>query len=614
MGERLWQLDGVTIHGSDRARLNDVTLTLRDGITAIIGDSGAGKTSLLNLLVGFERPSTGRVDSRLPENNGQLGMFWSPDKHGLWPHMTALQHITAVETDVANAKRLLDEFDLSDKATALPDTLSQGERSRLSVARAIAAEPIVLVMDEPLVNVDPARVDKYWDAIRRHMESSGIRSLVFSTHDPAKVLAHAEQVICLKDGCVLYDGNVDPLYRQPQTKELAECLGETNWFDPQALTIWFGDANQSQCVRPEQIAIVKDETSNITVKRATFAGSVARAELVHPNLEEPRTILHRPSGNQLREGDHVIIKMLMTLLFSLSLLGCVESSGPELTVKETHYWIVSPEGARFPSPRSVEIGPNFETITVDNGGRVMIYDTKGKLIRKWFMPSNEDGNAEGTCWLKDGRIAVADTHYHRIVFYDQQGKLLSTLGELGREGKPGTFIYPVSVVQDDKENLYVAEFGGQDRIQKFTVDGKFIKAFGDIGTGPGQFQRASGMVWHDGKIYIADAENGRIHVFSDEGEFIRMMGSSSESSPGEGELELRFPYDVDVGPDGALYVVEWGAGRISKVSMDGKLMGTFGSPGTGENQFRTPWGIAVDSNNRIVVADTENRRIVELKL
>ena len=67
-----------------------------------------------------------------------------------------------------------------------------------------------------------------------------------------------------------------------------------------------------------------------------------------------------------------------------------------------------------------------------------------------------------------------------------------------------------------------------------------------------------------------------------------------------------------MGRDGTLYVVEYGVGRVSRVSLDGKLLGRFGSAGSGEGEFATPWGIAVDSKMRIRVADTGNRRIVEL--
>src|SRR5690606_23097846 len=142
------------------------------------------------------------------------------------------------------------------------------------------------------------------------------------------------------------------------------------------------------------------------------------------------------------------------------------------------------------------------------------------------------------CILDDGRLIVADTHYHRIVTFDRDGKVLSMFGELG-EG-PGQFIYPVSVTRDDPGHLYVAEYGGNDRVQKFTSDGEWLLTMGSFGTEAGQFQRPSGIVWRandagesvsvskpaaqgsrgpteGGTLFVADAINNRVQAFADDG-------------------------------------------------------------------------------------------------
>jgi DNA-binding beta-propeller fold protein YncE len=116
------------------------------------------------------------------------------------------------------------------------------------------------------------------------------------------------------------------------------------------------------------------------------------------------------------------------------------------------------------------------------------------------------------------------------------------------------------------------------------------------------------MVWHGGKIYVADAINNRIQVFSGEGELLEILGSPEEP------LSLHFPYDIALGVDGSLYVVEFGGCRTSKVGLEGRLLGRFGTAGGGRGELHTPWGIAVDSEMRMLIADTGNRRIVELKI
>jgi DNA-binding beta-propeller fold protein YncE len=115
------------------------------------------------------------------------------------------------------------------------------------------------------------------------------------------------------------------------------------------------------------------------------------------------------------------------------------------------------------------------------------------------------------------------------------------------------------------------------------------------------------MVYRDGFIYVADAINNRIQVFDTDGKFISILG-------GENAPALNYPYDLDLCPDGTLLVIEYGAARITRLSLEGELLGHFGGPGRGMGQFATPWSIGVDSQNRVRVADTGNHRIVELKL
>jgi DNA-binding beta-propeller fold protein YncE len=301
-----------------------------------------------------------------------------------------------------------------------------------------------------------------------------------------------------------------------------------------------------------------------------------------------------------------VLLKTVSLVLLLFLMSCDGRHEPRLFVSEVRCWSMPADGAKIPAPRSLAVGRNGEVVVVDTSGRVLLFDPDGSLKRHWRMPDVDVGKPEGVCVLKDGRIVVSDTHYHRIIVFDGIGKEVGRFGSYGTG--PGQFIYPVGVVSDPEDNLYVCEYGSNDRVQKFSSSGRFLLAFGSFGTEPGQFQRPSGMAWHDGKIYVADAVNNRIQVFSDDGKFLG--GLQSPESP----LGLDFPYDLKLDDDGALYVVEYGAGRVTKVALDGRLLGRFGSPGTGEGQFRTPWGIAVDSKMRLLIADTGNRRIVELKL
>jgi ABC-type multidrug transport system ATPase subunit/sugar lactone lactonase YvrE len=605
MDNALWTLQTVRLAGNSGPRLRDVTLTVRPGVTAVMGCSGAGKTSLLNLLVDYERADSGTVLSHVERGDHSLPVFWVPQEGGLWPHLTAAGHLHAVRPAAlphSELGKLLTGFDLEHCAGARPDSLSMGERSRLSVARAVAADAAALVMDEPLLHLDHMRAQAYRRRLRRHCRNSGT-SLVFSTHFPEAVLGEADRVICLREGEVLYEGKVDDLYYRPETQEQAECLGEVNWLEPRHQLLWLPEGNSKRaCYRPEHIVVQIAADGPLEVQRQRFHGSVARVTLSHRKTGKTRTFFHRPARDILRKGMRVALRLLAVLLIAFALNGCREAEEPELAVAAVRHWSMPPEGAKIPGPRSIAIGPDGEAVVLDTAGRVLIFEPDGRLRTQWRMPAVERGRPEGVCVLTDGRIAVCDTHYHRVLFFDVEGNQAGGFGEEGRE--PGQFIYPVGIVQDDEGDLYICEYGGNDRVQKFTADGRLLAVFGSSGPGPGEFQRPSGLAWRDGRLLVADAVNNRILAFSEDGSLLGPIG---------GPALFDLPYGVALAPDGGLFVVEYGGGCVRRLSPDGRVVATFGSPGYGAGQFRTPWGLAADEG-RVLVADTGNRRIVELRL
>ena len=599
MNNTLWKLQGVELG----RRLLDLNLSIEAGVTAVLGHSGAGKTSLLNLLVGFEKLDAGNLTAEFDGGAHRIPLFWVPADGGLWPHLTVAEHVAAVEQKEVD--RWLEEFDLTPRRDSRPETLSAGEQARLSVARALAADAAVLVMDEPLVHVDPSRVGKYWQVIRRRLAENN-SSLVFATHSPRSVLAEARRVICLREGRIQYNGEVEELYWRATSPELAGCLGEANWLEPDAARLWLRrEEPAARCFRPEQILAQPDSQSPFLVESSRFEGSVAELELRHEPTGAVRKFFHRPATNHLARGTRILLKALLCLLLCLHLTGCHQASGPAISVQEIHLWSVPSDGVLQPAARSLCVGNQGEVIALDTAGRVLVYAPDGSIARQWRMPDCKIGKPEGVVVLHDGRVIVGDTHYHRVVEFNADGTVARMFGKEGQG--PGDFIYPVAVAKDAQENLYVAEYGGNDRVQKFTSDGHFLLAFGSFGTAPGQFQRPSGLVWRDGKIYASDAFNNRIQVFTDDGKFLKILDSPEQP------LALRLPYDLKLGADDALYAIEYGAGRVTRLDLDGHALGRYGSIGSGAGQFATPWGLAVDTKKRIYVADTGNRRVVELQ-
>ena len=115
MSEILWQFERVTLKGNRRLRLDDVSVEIRHGVTAVVGYSGAGKTSLLNLLAKFEVPHAGRMRVSVPSHADRLPLYWLPQTGGLWPHLTVAEHLEAVmppsRDQARQADQLLCEFD-----------------------------------------------------------------------------------------------------------------------------------------------------------------------------------------------------------------------------------------------------------------------------------------------------------------------------------------------------------------------------------------------------------------------------------------------------------------------------------------------------------------------
>ena len=321
----LWSLDDVSVSGRRVPRLDRVTVQIPQGVTAVLGQSGAGKTTLLNLLVHYERPTSGQIIFGETSHS----VFWSPPTQGLWSHLTVRDHLESVRQDLgvhqstgeANyVDRLLSVFDLMELSAVRPGSLSLGERSRLSVARALASGAKVLVMDEPLAHVDPGRVGSYWAIVRDHCSKTGT-SLIFATHAPEVVLREASLVLCLANGRQSYFGPVNELYDQPSSPELAAMLGPCNWLPVGEATRWLNvsvcspqevtDHEQvAICIRPERLRIERAAEGSSLVEGARFAGSSGEVDLVDERDGHRRTFVHRPSGLDLRKGERVMLKWI----------------------------------------------------------------------------------------------------------------------------------------------------------------------------------------------------------------------------------------------------------------------------------------------------------------
>ena len=201
--------------------------------SALIGPSGCGKTTLLRCLAGLERIHAGRIrfddrvvsDARqtLAPNLRRIGFLFQDA--ALWPHMTALQHLQFVEPSLTETagRELLDQVSLRQLATRRPGELSGGEAQRLALARALAGDPEILLLDEPLQSLDlPLRTELAL-LIRSIAEQRSL-NLIVVTHDCSEALAMADDLIVMNAGRIVERGRCADLLRSPATGYTAEFL------------------------------------------------------------------------------------------------------------------------------------------------------------------------------------------------------------------------------------------------------------------------------------------------------------------------------------------------------------------------------------------------------
>ncbi len=331
-----FELSRVTLRGQQRPRLDSVSLTIPWGATAVIGYSGAGKTSLLNLLAGFEQPDQGTLRNlfRDPVSNirdqGRLALFWAPSGGGYWPHMTVREHLEVVSSDENSCQsgkstdEILTALDLDHRRQAVPGDLSQGERSRLAVARALASGAAVLLLDEPLAHVDGVRKPQYWQLIREMVQQNGT-ALIFATHEAEVAIRDSEFVVCLDSGRVIYQGQTRSLYCSPPDQICGEFLGRLNWLEPPDAAFWFAQYrsgsvdNQALVLRPEQVTVERvteekgaeefEQDTELQVVSSVFSGSVSETIVRAHRADRQIRLIHRSGRSVLSAGDRVRVDL-----------------------------------------------------------------------------------------------------------------------------------------------------------------------------------------------------------------------------------------------------------------------------------------------------------------
>jgi len=234
----------VKQYGSSRV-VDGVELGVEPGeLIALLGPSGCGKTTTLRMIAGFVRPDAGRIWLRgrditdLPPNRRDAGMVFQ--SYALFPHMTVRRNIefglrsrrvprNEITTRVAQALSLvgLSAFD-----ARYPRELSGGQQQRVAVARVLALNPQLLLLDEPLSNLDAKLRVQMRQEIRRLQKEVGITTL-FVTHDQDEALTMADRVVVMNHGRIEQVGTPLEIYDRPRTRFVADFIGQSNFIEGQ---------------------------------------------------------------------------------------------------------------------------------------------------------------------------------------------------------------------------------------------------------------------------------------------------------------------------------------------------------------------------------------------
>ncbi|WP_137285466.1 ABC transporter ATP-binding protein [Halorussus salinisoli] len=234
------ELKDVTKRFGDVRAVDDVSLDVTEGeFLAVLGPSGAGKTTILRMIAGFETPTDGRIlldgqdiTNSPPHNRETATVF---QNYALFPHLTVRENIEfglkrngfSGDEIGPKIKEVLEKVDLPGYEERKPANLSGGQQQRVATARALAIEPKVLLMDEPLGALDKKLRDQLEVEIIELQEELGITTL-YVTHNQEEALTMADRVAVMNDGAIEQISSPTEIYNKPETDFVANFIGDAN--------------------------------------------------------------------------------------------------------------------------------------------------------------------------------------------------------------------------------------------------------------------------------------------------------------------------------------------------------------------------------------------------
>ena len=313
MSEPALRLAGIEKRYGATAAVAGVDLEVREGeFLTLLGPSGCGKTTTLGLIAGFFPPSAGEIFLKgrpvagLPAFKRDIGVVFQD--YALFPHMTAGQNVafglkmrkTAPDEIGQRVKEALDLVQLRGLAERRPLELSGGQRQRVALARALVIRPAVLLLDEPLSNLDLKLREEMRVEIAGIQRRLGITT-VFVTHDQGEALVMSDRIAVMNAGRIEQIGRPAEIYEKPASRFVAQFIGRMNFFQANGKTV---------AIRPERARLSREQPSNGfarqgTVRNVLYLGATLE---YHLDLQGERALVEAPNdgaGPRFQVGDPV---------------------------------------------------------------------------------------------------------------------------------------------------------------------------------------------------------------------------------------------------------------------------------------------------------------------
>ena len=292
------EIRDLTVRYGDRVAVERFDLALGDReIVTLVGPTGCGKSSVLRAVAGFEPPASGNIvigdleidrDHPVPPEQRRTGLVFQD--FALFPHMSVAENIGFKVDDKSLVEHWIDRLGLADHRDAMPATLSGGQKQRVALARSLAHRPALVLLDEPLSNLDAAlKSSLRWD-IREALKTAGMPAL-WVTHDQDEALSVGDRVAIMHRGRLEQVGEPEDCYRAPQTRFVAQFLGEGFFvrgrLDGDRLKTGIGDsaladsaaaaklADQGEVdvlIRPHDLALEIDPSGNAAIEWGRYEG------------------------------------------------------------------------------------------------------------------------------------------------------------------------------------------------------------------------------------------------------------------------------------------------------------------------------------------------------